>query len=79
VAALDAAVASLGLEARDAGSTNRNEQGDIIYNQCFYLSLARAYMAPDNDDGADPPRELVQACSSRTKPLHAPKLTSACY
>jgi len=30
------------------GATNRNEQGVLMYNQCFYLSLARAYLSGMN-------------------------------
>ena len=38
---LELALDALGLCARDLGATNRNESGEVIYNQCFYLSLAR--------------------------------------
>lgn len=38
------ALLALGLEAVDVGSVNRNERDEVIYNQCFYLSLARSYM-----------------------------------
>jgi hypothetical protein len=34
----------LGLEARDAGSTNFNERNERIHNSCFYLSLAASYL-----------------------------------
>eukprot|EP00980_Cylindrotheca_fusiformis_P003403 scaffold758_cov104-Cylindrotheca_fusiformis.AAC.2 len=34
----------LGLEAKDAGSTNFNEQNEKIHNSCFYLSLAASYL-----------------------------------
>jgi hypothetical protein len=34
----------LGLRFRDAGSTNRNEQNELIRNSCFYLSLAASYL-----------------------------------
>lgn len=33
----------LGLIAQDQGATNTNEDGVTIYNQCFYLSLAKSY------------------------------------
>lgn len=35
----------LGLEARDAGSTNFNERNEKIHNSCFYLSLAASYLS----------------------------------
>lgn len=38
----------LNLECRDNGATNTNEQGEKIYNQCFYLSLARSYLGPQS-------------------------------
>lgn len=48
---LDASVAKqfhvleqLGLIAKDAGATNRNERDELIYNSCFYLSLASSYL-----------------------------------
>jgi len=34
----------LGLEVFDVGSCNRNERGEEMRNQCFYLSLARSYL-----------------------------------
>ena len=42
LAALTARAQALKLEALDVGATNRNEAGETMYNQCFYLSLARA-------------------------------------
>lgn len=41
------ALESLGLEIRDVGATNRNEQGNLMYNQCFYLSLACSMLAAE--------------------------------
>ena len=38
------ALCSLQLEECDAGSTNINENGSLMNNQCFYLSLARSYL-----------------------------------
>lgn len=38
------ALRRLGLEACDVGSTNSNERGQTIHNQCFYLSLAKSYL-----------------------------------
>eukprot|EP00931_Biecheleriopsis_adriatica_P059620 TRINITY_DN35704_c0_g1_i1.p1 TRINITY_DN35704_c0_g1~~TRINITY_DN35704_c0_g1_i1.p1 ORF type:complete len:636 (-),score=73.68 TRINITY_DN35704_c0_g1_i1:67-1974(-) len=38
-----AALRELDLTAKDVGATNRNEQGETIFNQCFYLSVARSY------------------------------------
>lgn len=35
---------ALSLEVCDVGTTNRNERGEIMRNQCFYLSLARSYL-----------------------------------
>lgn len=39
-----AALELLSLIARDAGATNRNEDGRLIHNSCFYLSLAVSYL-----------------------------------
>jgi len=35
----------LGLVHQDAGSTNVNEQEEVIHNSCFYLSLAASYLS----------------------------------
>ena len=34
----------LGLKHQEVGSTNRNEQNELIRNSCFYLSLAASYL-----------------------------------
>ena len=39
------ALKQLGLEAQDAGATNRNEKDQQIRNSCFYLSLAASYLS----------------------------------
>lgn len=41
------ALQALGLEVCDVGSVNRNERGQEMRNQCFYLSLARSYLGSD--------------------------------
>ncbi len=64
--ALQAAIDSLDLEAREVGATNINEQGTLIYNQCFYLSLARAYLSAD-DNGGEPARELLEETALHLK------------
>lgn len=38
------ALAAMRLEVCDCGATNRNERGQVMYNQCFYLSLARSFL-----------------------------------
>ncbi|CAE7263759.1 SEC63, partial [Symbiodinium microadriaticum] len=43
------AMSTLGLEVCDLGAINRNERGEDIYNQCFYLALARSYLGCDSD------------------------------
>jgi len=50
---------ALGLRELDMGATNRNESGTIMYNQCFYLSLARAFLREDGH-GGEPHRNVVQ-------------------
>mmetsp|Transcript_15007 Transcript_15007/g.30543 ORF Transcript_15007/g.30543 Transcript_15007/m.30543 type:complete len:142 (-) Transcript_15007:371-796(-) len=36
---------SIGLRPQDAGARNRTRwRGRVLWNQCFYLSLARAYL-----------------------------------
>eukprot|EP00930_Biecheleria_cincta_P021851 TRINITY_DN16067_c0_g1_i3.p1 TRINITY_DN16067_c0_g1~~TRINITY_DN16067_c0_g1_i3.p1 ORF type:complete len:492 (-),score=91.81 TRINITY_DN16067_c0_g1_i3:289-1764(-) len=37
----DRTLRTLGLEPLDVGAVSRNEKNEEIYNQCFYLSLAR--------------------------------------
>ena len=49
VAALRHTQEALGLRVADMGATNRNERGEQMYNQCFYLSLARAFLKEDHD------------------------------
>ena len=58
VAALGAATTELGLAVRDLGATNVNEAGETIYNQCFYLSLARAFLR-DDGHGGEPARPVI--------------------
>mmetsp|Transcript_107624 Transcript_107624/g.299795 ORF Transcript_107624/g.299795 Transcript_107624/m.299795 type:complete len:487 (-) Transcript_107624:130-1590(-) len=41
------ALEALGLKVCDVGSVNRNERGEEMRNQCFYLSLARSYLGSD--------------------------------
>eukprot|EP00928_Gymnodinium_smaydae_P086429 TRINITY_DN7053_c0_g1_i1.p1 TRINITY_DN7053_c0_g1~~TRINITY_DN7053_c0_g1_i1.p1 ORF type:complete len:692 (-),score=158.33 TRINITY_DN7053_c0_g1_i1:197-2179(-) len=41
----------LGLVPVDVGAVGRNERDEAIYNQCFYLSLARSYLE-SADQGA---------------------------
>ena len=36
---------------QDMGATNKNERGELMYNQCFYLSLARAFLRDDGQGG----------------------------
>ena len=60
--ALQAAIDSLDLEVREVGATNINEQGTLMYNQCFYLSLARAYLSAD-ENGGGPARVLLEVLS----------------
>lgn len=38
-------LASLGLERLDVGSTNLSEGGTLLSNQCFYLAIARSWLA----------------------------------
>lgn len=40
----DKALKVLGLKPLDLGAVSRNEQNEEIYNQCFYLSMARSYL-----------------------------------
>ena len=58
---LELALDALGLCARDLGATNRNESGEVIYNQCFYLSLARLSSRVRDRRLAQPlPREVAR-------------------
>ena len=52
-ASKEAVLRLLQVQVYDAGSTNYNEKGDRIHNQCFYLSLACSYAGTD-------PKTMVQ-------------------
>ena len=54
-----AALAELGLMSEDVGATNKNEQGELMYNQCFYLSLARSFLR-DDGRGRPPARRAIE-------------------
>ena len=58
--ALKLALSALGLTIKDVGSTNRNERGDTMFNQCFYLSLARAFLREEATSGTEPTRSLIE-------------------
>ena len=55
---LEAAITELGLVTRDVGATNKNERGELMYNQCFYLSLSRAFLR-DDGHGGEPARTVI--------------------
>jgi hypothetical protein len=57
-AALELVLEALALEVRDMGARNTNEEGQTMYNQCFYLSLARAFLR-DDGAGGEPEKELI--------------------
>merc|ERR1719443_1101305 len=62
----------LGLEVQELGATNRNELGEIIYNQCFYLSLARSYLDTDSKSSLrDTALSLKRAIESAVLSEHA--------
>lgn len=42
----------LGLQVQDVGSTNENERGQKMHNQCFYLSLACSLLGSASKDEA---------------------------
>lgn len=42
---LSALLTALGLQRMDVGSTNISEGGNILNNQCFYLAIARSWLA----------------------------------
>jgi len=45
------ALTELGLFVCEVGSKNRNERGEEIRNQCFYLALARSYLGGNHTTG----------------------------
>lgn len=45
VAKLEGLLSELALERMDVGSTNMNEGGDLLSNQCFYLAISRSWLA----------------------------------
>lgn len=45
VALLEAMLDAMGLRRMDVGSTNMNEGGTVMSNQCFYLAIARSWLA----------------------------------
>eukprot|EP00929_Paragymnodinium_shiwhaense_P025683 TRINITY_DN15469_c0_g1_i2.p1 TRINITY_DN15469_c0_g1~~TRINITY_DN15469_c0_g1_i2.p1 ORF type:complete len:278 (-),score=70.71 TRINITY_DN15469_c0_g1_i2:282-1115(-) len=48
---VQAVLDDLGLERMDVGSRNLNESGDMLNNQCFYLSIARSWLADAAKNG----------------------------
>ena len=65
--ALEEATRAMGLVARDVGATNRNEQGELMYNQCFYLSLARAFLREDDGKGGEAEDGVLQSTALHFK------------
>ena len=59
----------LGLVAKDAGATNRNEKDELIRNSCFYLSLATSYLSGIAAlvDEAEADRALIGETALRLK------------
>ncbi|CAE8683182.1 unnamed protein product, partial [Polarella glacialis] len=41
------ALAEIGLQPCEAGATNKNEKDEQMFNQCFYLALARSWIGDD--------------------------------
>merc|ERR1712113_73273 len=37
----------MGLRTCDSGVRNKDEKGETLWNQCFYLSMARAFLGVD--------------------------------
>jgi len=50
VAAQGFVLEALGLRKWELGAANMNEKGEPMYNQCFYLSLARSYSEDTSDE-----------------------------
>ena len=49
---LQALLDVLGMKRLDVGSTNHSEEGTLLSNQCFYLAIARSWLASvDNGSG----------------------------
>ncbi|KAF4738427.1 hypothetical protein FOZ62_011458 [Perkinsus olseni] len=63
---VEAALATLNVQVVDMGSRNTSEDGDEMYNQCFYLSLAASWLAAisegfiDLKESADSIKEVWQ-------------------
>ena len=59
-------------EAVDAGSTNKNELGKTMHNQCFYLSLARSYLPDQARDVVEESalcfKRIIEACALAAHP-----------
>ena len=58
VDALAEATDAMGLETVDVGASNTNEKGERMYNQCFYLSLARSFLREDGG-GGEPAKRVI--------------------
>lgn len=59
VARQSRALEALGLRTREVGSTNKDEKGKLMYNQCFYLSLACSYLGGTADAAKDDIQETA--------------------
>eukprot|EP00928_Gymnodinium_smaydae_P051721 TRINITY_DN35330_c0_g1_i1.p1 TRINITY_DN35330_c0_g1~~TRINITY_DN35330_c0_g1_i1.p1 ORF type:complete len:350 (+),score=60.50 TRINITY_DN35330_c0_g1_i1:108-1157(+) len=46
----NAFLSAMGLRAHDSGVRNQDDEGRVLWNQCFYLSLARAYLGHQVED-----------------------------
>lgn len=53
-------IKKLGLRPKDLGVRNIDEQGETLLNQCFYLSLAHAYLGNDTPEAASRMALLVR-------------------
>eukprot|EP00434_Breviolum_minutum_P007865 symbB.v1.2.006940.t1/scaffold421.1/size207896/3 len=64
------ALEALELTVKDMGALNQNERGEDIYNQCFYLALARSYLGTDADHLKDTALYLKRAIETAVLQAH---------
>ncbi|CAK9025652.1 Uncharacterized protein SCF082_LOCUS17168, partial [Durusdinium trenchii] len=64
------ALDELGLRAKNLGAVNQNERGEDIFNQCFYLALARSYLGSDSDSLKDTALNLKRTIEASVLQAH---------
>lgn len=64
------ALEAMELTPKNLGAVNQNERGEDIYNQCFYLALARSYLGTDSDSLKDTALHFKRAIETAVLQAH---------